>query len=593
MEGVADRRLSLTLDPGNVSRSAALPLAASALLFAQPKGFEVNAGAEASPGMPAPRDGVPEVLGALQEAADHPVLWSSGVSGVGVVVLDTAAWQRGGPSGSSLRSVYGLALPLLKRGIAAELVPGERAADRAYLSRYRVLLLSYDAQKPLDAEVNAGLAEWVKAGGVLLVFGGEDAYNDIGEWWSRDGYAGPAEHLLRQCGVAADIPQRAVLDTRPAFKEAFRAPAPATDEQARVLTLSLAGFEVKGKAAFIRFADAYPADGQPARLGRVRVIDTGRVRADFTAGGVAERPFLVENLGSRAGNGSRSATGEESFVYRLQNLGPEAVLELELGGDYLVSVGAAGAAGPVLQPGAPGLSSLRVPAGVPVVYYPQGAVEPLYRLPPDPARRPGETLAAWASAAGKGHVLYCGLPAAFGADSAPGAELVRALTRLAFGKARLLYQEGPLVAQRGRYTVAFSQGRTWPLKGDYLDLLRPEAGIVTNPPLPLKEPGLYRQFRPTSRIPTLLHATYRSRVLEASAARLRVVLEGRLGSTGTARIYPAGMSLAGVDATDARGKPVPVEARIEGRLLRIRYPQQPDGLQLTVRWIRPEARLTK
>ena len=56
--------------------------------------------------------------------------------------------------------MYGLALPLLKRGIAAELVPGERAADRAYLSRYRVLLLSYDAQKPLLLSTNKGFSEW-------------------------------------------------------------------------------------------------------------------------------------------------------------------------------------------------------------------------------------------------------------------------------------------------------------------------------------------------------------------------------------------------------------------------------------------------
>jgi hypothetical protein len=72
-----------------------------------------------------------------------------------------------------------------------------------------------------------------------------------------------------------------------------------------------------------------------------------------------------------------------------------------------------------------------------------------------------------------------------------------------------------------------------------------------------------------------------------------VKLDGPTGTQGVLRIFPAGMSLAGIEAVDASGLRLRVEARIEGRTLRVTYPQQASGIDLTLRWIRPEARLTK
>ena len=84
----------------------------------------------------------------------------------------------------------------------------------------------------------------------------------------------------------------------------------------------------------------------------------------------------------------------------------------------------------------------------------------------------------------------------------------------------------------------------------------------------------------------MLHASHRAQVRESSAARLRVRLDGPQGTRGTLRVYRAGMSLAGVEATDAAGQKVEVETRTEGRTLRIRYPQLSDGLDLVLRWTR-------
>ncbi|HEU4754616.1 MAG TPA: hypothetical protein VFU47_16020, partial [Armatimonadota bacterium] len=164
---------------------------------------------------------------------------------------------------------------------------------------------------------------------------------------------------------------------------------------------------------------------------------------------------------------------------------------------------------------------------------------------------------------------------------------------LACARAKVPYQEGPLLAQRGSYVAGHALDRTFELKGEYLDLFHPDLPLVENPRLPYRLPALYKQVRLITRIPVLLHASHRCRVLEGTVARLRLLLDGPAGSTGTARVYPAGMSLAGVDAVDSQGQRVNVEVRIEGRTLRVRYPQSPDGLTVTLRWIRPEARLTK
>ena len=91
----------------------------------------------------------------------------------------------------------------------------------------------------------------------------------------------------------------------------------------------------------------------------------------------------------------------------------------------------------------------------------------------------------------------------------------------------------------------------------------------------------------------MLFATHRARTLESNAGRTRVILEGPAGTEGFVRIFPAGMSLTGVEARATDGRFIPVQVRPDGRTLKVRYPQEPRGLNLTLRWIRPEARLTK
>ena len=82
-------------------------------------------------------------------------------------------------------------------------------------------------------------------------------------------------------------------------------------------------------------------------------------------------------------------------------------------------------------------------------------------------------------------------------------------------------------------------------------------------------------------------------MFETAALRTRLRFDGPQGTRGVARLFSAGMSLAEVTAIDGTGKPQDIETRIEGATVRLRYPQLPNGLNVTLRWSKSEERLTK
>jgi hypothetical protein len=146
------------------------------------------------------------VINALNDLQPHQAKWDGALDGVGVLVSDSLMFQRGQPNASDphLSHVYGLALPLLKRGVPVEPVQLENAPLSQALNRYQVLLLSYHGQKPLSPEVHEALAQWVRNGGTLVVIDDDsDPYNKVREWWNDDSfsYSTPRQHLFEQLGL--------------------------------------------------------------------------------------------------------------------------------------------------------------------------------------------------------------------------------------------------------------------------------------------------------------------------------------------------------------------------------------------------------
>jgi hypothetical protein len=151
-------------------------------------------------------------LGDMQQPASATHWEMAGTQDIGVLVSDTLMFQRAArqPSDAHLGNFYGLALPLLMQGMPVEPVQIESASGNgaaSFLSRYKILLLTYEGQKPPSPKFHDALAEWVKAGGALIVVDDDrDPYNRAKDWWNSgdNHYAAPREHLFQTMGIAAN-----------------------------------------------------------------------------------------------------------------------------------------------------------------------------------------------------------------------------------------------------------------------------------------------------------------------------------------------------------------------------------------------------
>lgn len=148
-------------------------------------------------------------LGEMKQPANQSGWQQSGTRGIGILVSDTMMFQRSDPtpSDSRLGSFYGLALPLLKRGVPVEPVQVESASAPGFLKGYRVLALTYEGQKPPTPEFHRALTEWVRGGGALVVIDDDqDPYNAVKDWWNTapNAYKLPRHHLFETLELKPD-----------------------------------------------------------------------------------------------------------------------------------------------------------------------------------------------------------------------------------------------------------------------------------------------------------------------------------------------------------------------------------------------------
>lgn len=166
------------------------------------------------------------VMQALNDMKQSDVRWECGSRGIGVLVSDSLMFQREQPTPSdpNMAHFYGLALPMLKRGIPITPVQLENVTLHRFLDEQRILMLSYQGQKPQTPEVHTALASWVRQGGVLVVVDDDsDPYNRVREWWNEGGQNTriPRQHLfdvlgiketeLSQSGVPVNVGKGAVI----------------------------------------------------------------------------------------------------------------------------------------------------------------------------------------------------------------------------------------------------------------------------------------------------------------------------------------------------------------------------------------------
>jgi hypothetical protein len=129
--------------------------------------------------------------------------WDGGPRRIGVLVSDSLMFQRDDPHRSDPRlgNFFGLAMPLLKRGMPAKVVQLETLTNVAAFKDVDVLLMTYEGMKPMKSDYHEVLAAWVRGGGSLVMVDDfKDSYNAAKAWWNSDGnkYNHPAEHLMEK-----------------------------------------------------------------------------------------------------------------------------------------------------------------------------------------------------------------------------------------------------------------------------------------------------------------------------------------------------------------------------------------------------------
>lgn len=215
------------------------------------------------------------VIHALGDMKQSEVSWdASGTTGVGVLVSDTMMFQRAGPGGSDehLGSFFGLALPLLKRGVPVDPVQIENAGAPGILDRSRLLVLTYEGQKPPKREFHTALAKWVRAGGALVVVDDDkDAFNAVQEWWNTAplAYATPREDLFETLGIT----------------EAAKAASPGSEAVLRV------------GAGVVVFSPVSPAGLSHSKTGSAAAAALARKAAEAVGLAWKESPAIVLRRG--------------------------------------------------------------------------------------------------------------------------------------------------------------------------------------------------------------------------------------------------------------------------------------------------------
>jgi hypothetical protein len=132
----------------------------------------------------------------------------NGSKGIGVLLGNSMMFQRFPIHESyedpQLSDLYGMLMPLLKRGIPVQTVHMENLGFANTLKNIKVLVMSYANMKPQSEKVNDQLAAWVKLGGVLIYYGRDnDPFQKVKEWWNTNGknYPAPSVHLFERMHI--------------------------------------------------------------------------------------------------------------------------------------------------------------------------------------------------------------------------------------------------------------------------------------------------------------------------------------------------------------------------------------------------------
>ncbi|MCC6443377.1 MAG: hypothetical protein IT210_07960 [Armatimonadetes bacterium] len=538
------------------------------------------------------------VIRALEDMRrQQEAVWESGSQGIAALISDSLMYQREAPSPSDFDALWGMTLPLLYNGIPVEVAQLDRAAEPGYLNPYRVLLLSYDAMKPLDDRVHEALAEWVKGGGALVFFGGTDAYNGVQRWWKARGLQTPQEDLFARLGAKVTASSVIVGETgQDTYAPQIKADQPYRNlENRRNYSIDLTSFlsgdvsvnDPERVSVYVKFQDAFPDDGWGAWIRRLYLSLDNRLGVDFLAGTQFERRFIFEDGGSAVSGDARFTDGDAYVVYKFEipRTVKSAFLTVEMGNQFLVkATGRTQTAYRDLSRMGNHTLGSQMPAlpigkRFPITAY-ETTASRLYSVA-DSSFAP-----AFEVSAGRGKLIVFGIAPRFFAQSDQAARIYRAIVRYASEQAGMAYREQPyLKLTRGRYIIARTFSQPLKVAGPVIDLLDPALPVLVSKDIPQDSWALLydaRSFQGAA--PDVMYCSSALLKKRAGAESIAFFARGPLKTKGVARLHTGGRLLKQAEAFDALGHPVPIETLPEAETLLLRYDNLPDGVVVKVTW---------
>jgi hypothetical protein len=249
----------------------------------------------------------------------------NGSAGISVLMGNSLMFQRFPThkeyEDPQLSNFYGMAMPLLKRGIPVKILHIENVAYPETWKETKLLVMSYSNMKPLDPEAHQYIAAWVKNGGVLLYCGRDnDPFQSVKEWWNsgNNQYLAPSEHLFQLLGMARDAKdgeyrygKGTVVVARNDPKEFVMTADSDKDFLSRVKKL----YEQNAKAGQLVIKNYFYLNRGPFEL--VSVLDESAGDAPFTLKGCLidlfdpKLPVVDEK---------RVLPGEQAFLYNVERV---------------------------------------------------------------------------------------------------------------------------------------------------------------------------------------------------------------------------------------------------------------------------------
>ncbi len=145
-----------------------------------------------------------QIYEALNMVGGAPVEIQAGTPGITYLISDSLSWMNEGNNWAltTTNGLYGTLAPLVRDGIPTKMKSMDQIKSAADLEGVTLLIVSFDANVPLYEEINIAIADWVKAGGTLLLINGSNEYWDVESYffWQQDGT--PLNNLFRHLGLS-------------------------------------------------------------------------------------------------------------------------------------------------------------------------------------------------------------------------------------------------------------------------------------------------------------------------------------------------------------------------------------------------------